>query len=178
MNKTISLREMILLVILVVLVAYYFVVQGPIKRETESLERAQAEADIQLEEMQDKVFKKKYMEKELEEILKDSQYIKMLADYDNINYIMAELNGIFAKTNKYNINFGDLVMENKIARRNIEVSCTTDNYEKAKDIISEVQNSDNRYLITDVSIVNNPFKEGRVGCNLNINITSFEYVEE
>jgi hypothetical protein len=79
----------------------------------------------------------------------------MTPEYNNINYIIGELNGILGNTYNYHLSFGaEVVDENykNIIRRPIVISFSTQKYEDAVAKIKTINESNNKYLIQNVSV--------------------------
>ena len=189
-----SLKELILLGILIILAAYYFVVHGPIEKQTAEYESKLAEIDLELQIAQQKAVEKIKMQESIDAIF--ARYDgnpPMIPAYNNINFIMGELNGILGNTYDYNLSFGaETADENniKIIRRPIAISFSTQKYSDAVAKIKTIIESENKYLIQNVSVFDsganssvliNPFGDpvnstknsGRY--NIVMTMTSFEY---
>lgn len=184
MNKPISMREMILLGILIILAAYYFVVQGPIAKETQQLEAEKAEIELRLDEAQTKLTQKKAMEAELEKVFEESNgKPNSLPDYNNINNVINELHAILDSAVSYNITFGDDEEDSYIVRRDIKITYKVRSYKDATARLDAIRKSSNGYLLEDVSItetdsriVNSPDQE--VMYSVSLNMISFDYKAE
>lgn len=153
MKKTISIREMILLGVLIILAAYYFVVQGPIAKETEELENARVQVEAEIEEAQSLLTVKKAMEKAIEETFEAAGgNPTALPDYNNINNVINELHAILDSTVSYNIVFGDDEEDGYVVRREIKITYKVKTYDAAIARLDAIRNSRNGYLIEDVAI--------------------------
>ncbi len=151
-----SLKELILLGILIILVAYYFVFHGPIKEQTEEYESMLIKINSELQISQQKAVQKIKMQKSI-----DALFVKydgnppITPEYNNLNYIIGELNGILGNTSDYRLSFGaEAVDENNIniIRRPIAISFSTQEYDDAVSKIKTINESKNKYLIQNVSI--------------------------
>ncbi len=151
-----SLKELILLGILIILVAYYFVFHGPIKEQTEEYESMLIKINSELQISQQKAVQKIKMQKSI-----DALFVKydgnppITPEYNNLNYIIGELNGILGNTFDYRLSFGaEAVDENNIniIRRPIAISFSTQEYDDAVSKIKTINESKNKYLIQNVSI--------------------------
>lgn len=179
MNKPISLREMILLGILIILAAYYFVVQGPIAKETEELEAERTRVEMNIEDAQSQLMLKKAMEAEIDKTFeKENGEPRSLPDYNNINTVINELHAILDSSTSYNIVFGNDEESSYIVRRDIKITYTVRSYKEAISKLDAIRNSSNRYLLEDVAINE---ASGRVigtddvSYSVSLNMVSFDY---
>jgi len=193
-KKILSLKELILLGILIILVVYYFVMHGPIKKQTTEYENRLVEINSELQISQQKAAEKIKMQKSIDAIFaKYNGNPPITPEYNNINYIIGELNGILGDTYDYNLSFGaEVVDENNIniVRRLIDISFSTQEYDDAVAKIKTINESKNKYLIRNVSVydsgvtssgltdqfgnpVNSSQNSGRY--DIVITMTSFEY---
>ncbi len=193
-REVMSLRELILLGFLIIFVAYYFVVHGPIQKQTAEYESKLAEIDLELQIAQQKAVEKIKMQKSIDDIF--ARYDgnpPMIPEYNNINFIMEELNGILGNTYDYHLSFGaETADENniKIIRRPIAISFSAQKYDDAVAKIKTINESENKYLIQNFSVfdsgvnssglinqfgnpVNNIQDSGRY--DIVMTMTSFEY---
>lgn len=122
--------------------------------------------------------KKKDMQKELEEILKQPQdQITEIARYDNKKQVLNMLYGILSKTKDYSLSFQDPeVEENGTVRRHINMGFTADNYEGAKEVLKELAASKWRCIISNLSINGDPDMMQDV-VTVSVDITFFEKAE-
>ena len=195
LQRRFSARELILLGLLIVLAAYYFLVQGPVKTRTEELEAEKATLETEIQISEAKVEQKRQMQQELEEIFAAAAPDEPLAlpDYNHVNNVILELNAILADTNSYNVTFGNEQFDSYIVRRPVTIQFEVNDYETARGIIEQINTSNNQYLIKDltvtdgVSIYTSFFQifdtlpetyeyNGRVSVNLSL--TCFEYNPE
>ena len=151
-----SLKELILLGVLIIIVAYCFVVQGPIQKQTTEYETRLVKINSELQAVQQKAADKNRMKKSIDAIFaKYDGNPPMTPEYNNINYIIGELNGILGNTYNYHLSFGaEVVDENykNIIRRPIVISFSTQKYEDAVAKIKTINESNNKYLIQNVSV--------------------------
>lgn len=182
MKKSVmSLRELILLGILIVLAAYYFVVQGPIAKETEALENARAQVDAELDTEQDRLLMKGAMERELEAVFAAAGgNPEALPDYNNINNVINELHAILDSSRSYNIVFGDDEEDDYVVRREIKINYRVKSYRSAIARLDAIRNSSNAYLLQDVAIteaaVRNPNSlDEETEYSVSLTMVSFDY---
>ncbi|NLL91045.1 MAG: hypothetical protein GX222_01310 [Ruminococcaceae bacterium] len=155
-REIMSLKELILLGILIILVAYYFVVHGPIKKQTAEYENRLAEINFNLQISQQKATEKIAMQNAIDAVFAEYKGNPPITpEYNNINYIIGELNGILGNTYNYHLSFGEETADENnpnIIRRPIAISFSTEKYNDAVSKIKTINDSKNKYLIQDVSI--------------------------
>ena len=172
MKRNITYREMILLGLLLVLAVYYFVVQGPIKKQTEELEARRTQLETDLVAIQPKVVEKEKMEEAIDKVFAENPNPTSIPDYDNINKIILQMNAIFASANSYNISFSDATCAENISQRTIKISYVSNSYEDAVNRIQQLHDSDYRYQITDLSV-----SQSGNGYAVTIVIMDYEYAD-
>ncbi len=185
MKKNISMRELILLGALIIVAAYYFMVQGPIVEEKEEIDALQAELDLQIDASEMKLVQMRSMEAAVDEVFaKNPNPTQVIPTYNNINNILLELHTILDSTSEYSIDFDAETAESDIARRVITIYFSVPSREAALERIAAIENSPNRYLIRDLSISDNEnayySRSGRTSARweVTMHITSFEYVKD
>lgn len=178
MKKSISMRELILLGILVIIAAYYFVVQGPVAEEKTSIDSMQAQIDMELDEAEARLINMRRMEKAVDEVFaEDPDPAQVISEYNNINNILLELNTILDSTIDYTIDFETEEIASEMARRNINIYFAVGSYEAAIEKITAIESSSNRYLIRNMSITDGAGRASDAGFEVTLNVTSFEYVK-
>ncbi|HHT25551.1 MAG TPA: hypothetical protein GXZ76_08595 [Clostridiaceae bacterium] len=193
-KEILSLKELTLLGILIILATYYFVVHGPIKKQTEEYDNRLAEINSEIQISQIKAAEMIKMQRSIDAIFDEYDgNPPMTPEYNNTNVIIGELNGILGSTYDYHLSFGaEVVDENNvnIIRRPIDISFSTQTYDDAVAKIKTINESENKYLIQNISIydsdvtssgltdqfgdpVNRTQDSGRY--DIVITMTSFEY---
>ena len=152
MKKTISIRELALLGVLIILAAYYFVVQGPVAKETDELTQNRITLQSQIDEGNIKLAAMQKMQNELDSIYAEAGGApQTLADYSNNKVLLNELNTILNMADKFDVSFGDVSFENNIMRREISISFETQSKDAAEFIAEAIESSKYAYLITGFS---------------------------
>ncbi|MGI6072133.1 MAG: hypothetical protein ACOX75_03855 [Lachnospiraceae bacterium] len=153
---TISTRELILIGILLILAAYYFIVQGPIANQTQEYESRLMDINSDIEMAQLKARNKLKMKKAIDDIFKEYDgNPPVMPEYNNINRIIGELNEILGNTYDYNLTFTEETADEtnpNIIRRPIVISFSTQYYNDAVSKIKMINKSENKYLIQNVSV--------------------------
>ena len=176
MKRSLTAREWILLGLLgvVALVSGYVMLfympmtaRRDAAREETELCRLQAEAaQVRLEE-------KRRMERELEELFAGEGEPVRLADYDNLQPVMLELNTVLSETEDYSLSFSTVDASQTIVRRSISMSFTTGTYESAKAVLQQLHDSAFRCMLDGVNISIGQGERDTV--SVNGNVVFFEY---
>lgn len=175
MNRTISLRELVLLGILIVLAAYYFVVQGPVAKETEELTQRRSELNSQIDSTSIEVEAMNRMQAELDGIYEAAGgNPQSLANYSNNRVLLQELNIIMNMADEFDVSFGDLSFSDNIMRRVIAINFTTQSQEAAEFIVDSIESSTNTYLVTGF----NTSRNNNGVWSSNMTLVNYEYVTD
>lgn len=168
MKRSLTAREWILLGLLgvVALVSGYVMLfympmtaRRDAAREETELCRLQAEAaQVRLEE-------KRRMERELEELFAGEGEHVRLADYDNLQPVMLELNTVLSETEDYSLSFGTVDASWTIVRRSISLSFTSGSYEAARATLRQLCGSAYRCLLDSVDLSISGENGGSVSVN-------------
>lgn len=113
--------------------------------EAESCRQDTETARVRLEE-------KLRMEQELEEIFAQNPNPLALADYDNLQPVMVELNTILAGTDTYSLSFATVDTSESIIRREISINYTSDSYNAAKNVLQQLHDSTYRCMLNNIAI--------------------------
>ena len=155
MKRKLTAREWMLLgvlAILVVVVGYIVLFYTP---TTNARDTALAETESckeQTEAAQLRLAEKQRMERELDEIFAQNPNPLGLADYDNLQPVMVELNTILAATRDYSLSFATVDTSKSIVRREISVNFTCDSYGAAKNVLQRLHDSLYRCMLNNISI--------------------------
>lgn len=183
-------RLLILLGLLVIGAAYYFVVQGPIAKQTETCKNNIASLEEQITVLEPKVVQKKQWETELAEIREKAENgeISFIAEYDNIINIISELNFISASAGSFNIDFSPETISDNIAARNIRITYSVNTYYDALRLLQALHDSRYLYVIRNVSLsIRSPsymyskgyswdYRTGKDGSyDVSLTLTDFEF---
>lgn len=134
--------------------------------ETEACRTEIEAARLQLEE-------KRRMERELEELFSAETPPLSIADYDNLQPVMFELNSILSSTEDYSLSFSTVDASQTIVRRSISMAFTTGSYESAKAVLQKLHDSAFRCMLDSVNISIGQGERDTV--SVNGNIVFFEY---
>lgn len=153
LSRDFTTREKVLIVILaaiLIVLAYYWLVDVPVR---DGVTEAEAKRDAAMTEMtavDAKIGELQRMQAELDELGPEGRGAYM-ASYNNSAAEYAALNDILMGTDEYLITFADLTREGDLVRREFSIQFTTTGYEAAKRIITELENSEYRCRIGDLS---------------------------
>lgn len=153
LEKNLSLREKILLLILAIIIigfTYYFLVDQPVKNQIAAAHSHIADLESELSIEQAKLSSYNRMYDELESVKNGGIYTAM-PSYNASHEERAYLDSVLSTTNSYNINFSDVTRNGEQIRRDFTVSYSVTSYEEAMDVLTRLHNAPQRCLIGDVS---------------------------
>lgn len=175
MKRSLSAREWILLGLLAVIAlvsGYVLFFYSPMTtrrdtaREETELYKTQIEAaNIQVEE-------KHRMERELEALFARESNPAKMADYNNLQPLMLELNTILSGTQNYSLSFGTVDTSESIVRRSISMSFNTVSYQAAKAVLQQLHDSTYRCMLDNINM---SLGQGDDGVSVSGTIVFFEY---
>lgn len=154
--RSFTSREKIMLGVLATMVvgaAYYFLFFTPIQARIADAEvRVSTAQDQQLIE-QLKVVKLNQMKKEIAEMKASGmENTRQLPDYNNLDMVMIELNGILLAADSYQIDFPDPDLTPRIIQRATNITFTAANYAAAKTIIQRLSDCAYRCSVNSVNL--------------------------
>jgi len=145
---------------------------------TSERDRCLSETEVcrtEIEAAQARLEEKHRMERELEELFSREVPPLSIADYDNLQPIMFELNTILAATQDYTLSFSTVDATQSIVRRSIALSFTAGSYADAKNVLQQLHDSAFRCMLDSVSL-----NLGQEGGEVSVSgtIVYFEYQEQ
>ena len=152
MKKEFTKREKILLLVLAVLViglGYYKFMLQPINSKISDYRNLSC--SFEYEQNQIKAARINMMEKEIQKAQADG-IKRTVAPYDNSVNLMPELYGIMKSSIDYSLDFGELVFENDIVKRPVEITYDTSTYKQARAIIDKLYSSQYAMQVDDLTI--------------------------
>lgn len=155
MRRQLTAREWILLGLLGVILlvcGYLMLFYMP---QTAERDRCLSEAElcrVQTEAAQFRLEDKRRMERELEALFSADSPPLSIADYDNLQPVMFELNSILAHTEDYSLSFSTVDASQSIVRRSISMTFTARTYEAAKEVLQQLHDSSFRCMLDSVNI--------------------------
>ena len=179
MRRHLTAREWMLLALLgVILLISGYMLLFYIPQTTER-DRCIGETEIcqiEIEAAQLRLDEKRRMERELEELFAAETPPLSIADYDNLQPVMFELNSILASTQDYSLSFSTVDASQAIVRRSISMSFTTGTYESAKAVLQQLHDSAFRCMLDSVNVSVGQGEQDAV--SVSGNIVFFEYQAE
>jgi len=127
----------------------------------------------EIEAAQLRLEEKRRMERELEELFSGGVPPLSIADYDNLQPVMFELNTILAPTMDYSLSFSTVDASQTIVRRSIALSFTADSYAAARTVLQQLHDSAYRCMLDSVSLSMDEGDSGTV--SVTGTIVFFEY---
>lgn len=172
MKNSMTIREKVMLVILGLLclaLVYYYAFYIPTQEEIQQLEEEYLTIDDTLIAVEAKSARLEKMKADLE-MLKgsDTDDTKALPAYDNRQNLMSQLSIILAKSDNYNISFGEVSGDGTTVRRNIRLDYTCGSYQAAKALLLEIYNGEYPCAFDSLYLSNE-------GTTISVDIIYFEY---
>lgn len=155
MKRKLTAREGLLLGVLAVLaivVGYIMLFRTP---TTDARDKALAETASckeQTEAARVRLAEKQRMEQELDEIFARNPNPLGLADYDNLQAVMVELNTILSATQSYSLSFATVDTTESIIRREVSINYTCSSYDTAKNVLQRLHDSSYRCMLNNITI--------------------------
>ena len=178
MSREFTKKEKILLLVCTAMMLGIFYYQVVWKSTSQIMETYNVETlEEQLLLAQAKATKMLEMENFLEEYKGQARGI--VADYNNLQNEITELNGILAEAYTYQLDFEDATTDGSIVRRNVHITFQTGDYDTAKSIIQALKDSRYKSLLRDINIL---AKEKSLQTtnlvNVSLKVTFYEGVTE
>lgn len=176
LSRDFTKREQILLIILgilLVLVVYYYLVDMPLRSQTQELESKRSELEAEVTVAQAKVAEYEQMEADLAKLGSSATYME---SYNNRTNEINFLNDTLASTQAYSISFSPVTVEGNQVRRQFQLAYTCDSYTEAMDILGKLTYGHYRCLISDVGCapVQNSNSTLTGAVNVTVNATFYE----
>lgn len=175
MSRDFTVREKILLLVLVILIlaaGYYLAVDQPVRTSIQEAKYQQEELNIELQLLKTKAAKYMKMQNELNAVGSLGE-VGVMGSYNNAKAELNELNQILADAISYDISFEDVTREGNLIRRGFHLTFTTESYEKAAYMLRSLCTGEWRCLVSDVRFVSDGdhLQEG----NVNVGVTASFY---
>ena len=170
--KKFTPRERVLLVVLVILVvfcAYYFLFYTPVSSTFASVNQQNDTLDTQIADADAKIARMKEMNAELEKMKASGLSLKELPAYDNRSNVMSSLSTILADVSQYNVSFSTVNEASGTIRRNISLSYSCRNREASYNILQRINDGPYPCLIKNCTV-----SGGTGSCSINVELTYFE----
>lgn len=176
MNRELTLREKVLLLILIVLVmvlGYFKLLYEPVATASRCREDT-AQEQLALEQNAVRLAQMEKMEQALADI-RAAGGSKAIPHFNNSEALLRELRGLLAGTGEYSLDFGDgTTQQGYIVLRPVSMTYRTSTYEQSRAIIDRLSASDNINRISDLSIRRDERSGGGQGYQTVLTVTYFE----
>lgn len=176
MSRRFTRQEKILLLVCALMflgIFYYQVIWKSTSQTIENYNIQILEDELLL--AQTKAIKMVEMENYIEQNKEQNRGI--VADYNNLQNEITELNEILAEASTYQLDFEDATTDGSIVRRNINITFQTGDYSAAKRIIQALKDSRYKCLVREINL---SVKEGGLQTadlvNVNLKATFYEGV--
>lgn len=177
MKRQLTTREWLLLAVLgiiLVVSAYMMLFYMPQTAERDRCLQAAEDCRTEIETARLRVEEKQRMERELEALFSGDTPPMSIADYDNLQPVMFELNSILASTADYSLSFSTVDASQTIVRRSISLAFTTADYASAKAVLQKLHDSPFRCMLDSVSVSIGRGEQNNM-VSVTGNIVFFEY---
>lgn len=151
MSRKFTAREKIFLLVcsfMFLSIFYYQVVWKSTSKTMESYNTITLEDELLA--IQTKAQRMLQMEKTIEE--HSGQVKGLVADYNNLENEIIELNKVLKEARSYQLDFEDPTTDGSIVRRNINITFQAKSYEAGKKIIQSLQDFRYKCLLRDINI--------------------------
>lgn len=180
MNKNVSLREIILLGLLIALIVYNYGVQVPVQGQMDAISAQQIEVQAEIDSKTSMLLAQSHMERSIEQAVDESgNLLLQMPEYDNSDTVMVELNTILSSADTFSIGFTkeDAETSPYVIRRNVSLSYSTAEYATAIDVIERITQSAYANQISDLTITRQEQKQDETDPSVNVAlaITFYEY---
>lgn len=165
----------LLLVLALILVglAYYFVVDRPVRSSIAQAEAEYEAMEAELAAVNAKIARLEKLAKETESMKEDGS-ISYMASYNNSKEELALLNDILSDTVQYNVTFTNVTRNNNQIRRNFSLQFRTEDYASMWEVINGLCESDYRCLVGDIRCQAAKDRDSRQYVTADVTATFFE----
>ena len=176
MNRELTLREKVLLLILIVLVmtlGYFKLLYEPVSDRIARYREDAAQEQLEIEQSAVKLAQMEKMEQALADIRAAGS--KAIPRFNNSEALLRELRGLLSATAEYSLDFGDgTTQQGYIVLRPVSMTYRTSTYEQSRAIIDRLSASDNINRISDLSIRRDERSGGGQTYQTVLTVTYFE----
>ena len=178
MNRELTKREKILLLILAILIivlGYYKIILEPINDQITNYEGMQLQEETEVDTKTTQAMKMAVMEKEIEKA-KASGIEREVPTYDNSKVLLPKLYEIMDASTDYSMTFQDIVTEGNVVYRGIDITFQTRNYTQARKIIDEIIDMGYALEISDITMQET--NEDSSSMSTYMNVTFYEAIRD
>ncbi len=181
-NRRIRFQDNLFLAMLLILLAAcfgYFCVRKPFCAKLATLQRQQAAIEDELELQRYMAQRKETMEDQMNQ--EPGKGNGQLGTYQNMTNEINQLGQILSAATSYDLDMLPEEVSEDIVRREIAISCQTDSYGQAWDILKAIEDGEYRCIIEDVELIRKVDEagetEGGESVFVNVLVTYFEVAD-
>lgn len=155
MNRELTTREKVLLLVLIVLVmtlGYFKLIYEPVGDRIASCRENTLQEQLEIDQNAVKLAQLEKMEQALADIRAEGGG-RAIPRYNNSEVLLRELRSLLSAAGEYSLNFGDgTTQHGYIVLRPVSMTYRTSTYAQSREIIDRLSASDNINRISDLSI--------------------------
>ena len=140
---------LLILALILVGMAYYFVVDRPVRSSLESAKAEKQALTTELTALQGRLARMEKMQAELE-ALQANPAISQMGSYNNSKAELDFLNELLDETNEYTVTFTGVTRDGDQVRRNFNLKFTVTDYATAERLLKKIYSCDLRCLLNDI----------------------------
>ena len=141
---------LLLLALILVGMAYYFVVDRPVRTALESAKAEKEALVTELTALQGRLARMEKMQAELE-ALQANPEMSHMGSYNNSKAELDFLNELLDETDEYTVSFTGVTRDGDQVRRNFNLKFTVKDYTTAERLLKKIYSCDLRCLLNDIS---------------------------
>ena len=141
---------LLLLALILVGMAYYFVVDRPVRTALESAKAEKEALVTELTALQGRLARMEKMQAELEALQANPEMSRM-GSYNNSKAELDFLNELLDETDEYTVSFTGVTRDGDQVRRNFNLKFTVKDYSTAERLLKKIYSCDLRCLLNDIS---------------------------
>ena len=141
---------LLLLALVLVGMAYYFVVDRPVRTALESAKAEKEALVTELTALQGRLAKMEKMQAELE-ALQANPEMSHMGSYNNSKAELDFLNELLDETDEYTVSFTGVTRDGDQVRRNFNLKFTVNDYATAERLLKKIYSCDLRCLLNDIN---------------------------
>lgn len=139
-----------LLALVLIALLYYQFVQRPVKEATAKYNNEAQSLEIEIDAAQQKAAKLHNLQSSMDELEAQGK-LSYMGSYNNSKPEVRFLNDILADTLTYSIDFSSVTRSGDQIRRSFKLQYATGGFRKAREILENLQECENRCLVSDVA---------------------------
>ncbi len=154
MRRAFTTREKVMLLILVVMIialGYFKLILEPVNAQIDEYNAKAQEEQFLIDQKMIQLAKMRKMEKLLEDMKTTGNY-NAIPSFDNKGAVIIELHAVLAAASSYNLEFAPTTTADYILARPVTMQFETTDYDSARRIIDQLNDSTNFNLISDLTV--------------------------